>query len=472
MRARPVLLLLTLALSVSASAHAKKRQAAPPAVDSLAQLAGQALTSDIGWERLVYLCDRIGHRLSGSPQLDAAIAWAQERMREDGLQAVRGEPVLVPVWSRGEARLSMVGPRPMEIDVLALGGSIGTPAGGIEADVLVVDGLEHLELMDPASVQGRIVVFDRPFTTYRETVPIRTRGAVAASKLGAVASLVRSVGPHSLQSPHTGNQRYAEGVAPIPAAAITIEAAEMLHRLQDRGTSPRLRLQLGCSTGEPVPSANVIGEVRGSERPEEIVVLGCHLDSWDVGQGAQDDGAGCVAAMEAGRLIARLPTAPLRTVRVVLYTNEENGLAGAKAYAQAHKDEPHFAVMESDTGAGAPLGFRVDLRVPAEGPDGQPTRDEESWPGVVQRLAPLTRALEPFQATELTAGYAGADISPMTALGVPGFGVSHDMTGYWPIHHTESDTIDKIDPAVFRRNVAVYATAAWVLANMSEPLRQ
>ncbi|MCO4769587.1 MAG: M20/M25/M40 family metallo-hydrolase [Deltaproteobacteria bacterium] len=470
MRIRLALGLLVVALVLPASAGAKRKKTAPPApVDPLALIAGEAMTTDVGWERLVHLCDRIGHRLSGSPQLDQAIAWALELMREDGLDNVRGEEVLVPTWTRGDASLSLITPRPMDLQLLALGGSIATPEGGLEADVLVVDSLEDLAGRPEPEVTGRIVVYDLPFTSYRETVPIRTRGAVAAAKKGAVASLVRSVGPHSLQTPHTGNQRYEEGTPAIPTAAITIEAAEMLRRLQERGTTPRLRLHLSPSEGDPAPSANVIGEVLGSEHPDEIVVVGCHLDSWDVGQGAQDDGAGCLAAMETVRIIKGLPVRPKRTVRAVLFTNEENGLAGGKAYAKAHGQEPHFAVLESDTGAGTALGFRLDLRTLLD--DETTERDEAAWPEAMARLTPLTQALSAFDATSLTPGYAGADIGPMTRLGVPGFGLSQDMTGYWPIHHTEADTIDKIDPVVFRKNVGVFATAAWVLANLEEPIR-
>ncbi len=461
-----LLLTAALLLLVVPAAEARKKKPAPPPLDPLAQLAGEAATTDVGWERLVHLCDRIGHRLSGSPQLDQAIAWAKDRMGDDGLANVRGEEVMVPSWTRGTASAALVAPRPMELDVLALGGSPPTPEGGLEADVLVVDSLEDLERRPDAEVRGRMVLFDRPFTTYRETVPIRTKGAILAASKGAVASLIRSVGPHSLQTPHTGNQRTPDEGPAIPAAALTIEAAEMMRRLQERGTTPRVRLELGCSEGAKVRSENVLGEVLGSERPEEIVVVGCHLDSWDVGQGAQDDGAGCVGAMEAGRLIARLPTPPKRTVRVVLYTNEENGLGGAKAYAEAHGDEPHFAVLESDTGAGAAFGFRVDLRRPT---DEAPT-DEAAWSTVSDRLDPLREALAVFDAGGLEPGYGGADIGPMVRLGVPGFGLNQDMTGYWPIHHTEADTIDKIDPVVFRRNVGVFATAAWVLANLDGPL--
>lgn len=456
-------LVLAGAFAAAPDALARRAKQTEPTLAPLARIVGEALTSDVAWERLVHLCDRIGHRLSGTQPLDQAVSWATEQMRADGLADVRTEEVLVPVWQRGTASLALVGPREMPLDVLALGGSVGTGPEGIEADVLVVDSLEDLASRDRAEVEGKVVLYDRPFTTYGETVPIRTRGAAAAATLGAVASLVRSVGPSSLQTPHTGNQRYEDGVPPIPAAAVTIEAAELMHRLQDRGTTPRVWLQLGCSMGEPAPSANVIGEVRGREAPDEVVVVGCHLDSWDVGQGAQDDGAGCVGALEVGRLLARLPTPPRRTVRVVLFTNEENGLEGAKAYAEAHGDETHVAAIESDTGAGRAFGFRIDLRP-------LPNQPPLEWTEVEPRLEDLRGALLPLDAAELIPGYGGADIGPLAALGVPALGLHQDMTGYWPIHHTEADTIDKIDPATFRRNTAVLAAAAWALAE-GRPLR-
>ena len=240
------------------------------------------------------------------------------------------------------------------------------------------------------------------------------------------------------------------------------------HRLSERGTTPRVHLELVATSGGTALSANVVGEVRGRELPEEIVLVGCHLDSWDVGQGAQDDGAGCVLAMEVGRLIARLPVAPRRTVRVVLYTNEENGLAGARAYAEAHAQERHVAVLEADTGAGAARGFRVDVRRP--GADGRPVTDPALVAAVIGSLADSAQRLRAVDAHRFVPGYAGADIAPLVTAGAVGFGLDQDMSGYWPIHHTEADTLDKIDPVVLRRDAAAMTLLVYDLANRTTPL--
>ncbi len=472
----PVLLLLLLVpLTADARRKAKAVDSDAYLAESLPLVLGRALSSDRAWEDLVYLCDRIGHRLAGSPQLDEAVAWAAERMKRGGLANVRTEEVMVPKWVRGDESLHMLEPVARELPMLGLGGSIGTGDAPIEADVIVVSSFDELHVR-AGEVPGRIVVYDVPFTTYRETVPYRGRGAIEAGRYGAVASLVRSVTPESLQSPHTGGMGYGDDeeppIARIPHAAITVEDAETLHRLAERGVTPRLRLQMDAEMEDDVPSANVVGEVVGRERPEEVVVVGCHLDSWDVGQGAQDDGAGCMMALEAGRLIGELDIAPRRTVRVVLYTNEENGLRGGEAYAQAAEDggtvAAHYAVMEADIGSGEPLGWRLDVRATSE--DEPEDATQARWDAAAVRLQPLLDALAPTGAVGLRKGGAGADVWPMTRRGVVGLGLDLDTSGYWPIHHTEADTIDKIDPQVFRRNVAAMTMTALWLAEQDAPL--
>ncbi|MCK6528821.1 M20/M25/M40 family metallo-hydrolase [Myxococcota bacterium] len=350
--------------------------------------------------------------------------------------------------------------------MLGLGGSVGTPPGGIEADVVVARDFAHLESLGEA-VRGRIVLFDVPFTDYGETVAYRGRGASAAARLGAVAVLIRSVTPTSLSTPHTGALGYAGDAPRIPAAALTVEDAASLHRLADRGIVPRVRLEMGARTAPDGTSANVVGEVRGREHPGEVVVLGCHLDSWDVGQGAQDDGAGCVTVLEAARLIGALPQRPRRTVRVVFYTNEENGLRGARAYAEQHRDElpRHVAAVEADTGSGAPLGFRVHVPGGGDGGAESPLAGE-----VMDRLRGVGVLLEPLSAAHLRLAHGGADIGPLVTAGVPGFGLDQDMSGYWPIHHTAADTFDKVDPKLLARNVAAVAVLAYWLAEIPESL--
>ncbi len=429
---------------------------APPPLEVVAEtLLIRALSSSEAYEELGVLCDDIGHRLAGSTGLDRAIAWAQEELREDGLADVHTEPVTVRSWIRGEERLTQLAPRPIELDLLGLGNSVGTPPGGVEADVHVVGSLEELAA-NPEPARGKVVLFDLPFTTYGETVGVRFSGAAAASRAGAVAALVRSVTPVSLDTPHTGTLGYEDGVAPIPAAAVTIETASALHRLQDRGVVPRVRLEMGATFGPDAPSANVVGEVRGRERPEDVVVLGCHLDSWDVGQGAQDDGAGCAIVMAAADLLNGLEVKPRRTVRVVLFTNEENGLAGGKAYRDAHAGEPIVAALEVDTGAGQPLGVGVGL----------PTEDPAALAAWHEVLRPWAARLGPIGAGALSDHGYGADVAPLAQQrGIPIVMIEQDTTDYWPIHHTEADTFDKIDPVLLARNVAATAVVAYALAD-------
>ncbi|HVP14528.1 MAG TPA: M28 family peptidase, partial [Terriglobales bacterium] len=330
-------------LAAGASAAPRHRAAAPgPRIplDSLyraaaARLIGAALTSDHAHLSLSRLCDGIGNRLSGSPALDLAVDWAAAEMRVDGLENVRLQPVMVPHWVRGEERAEIVEPgitRPLVI--LGLGGSIGTPPGGVTAEVVALTSFGALDSLPADSVRGKIVLYDVPFTNYGETVRYRGAGANRAAARGAVAMLLRSVTPVSLRTPHTGAMgAYVDSLPRIPAAAVTVEDAQTIHRLLARGEPVRVHLTMGAQTLPEVLSHNVMGEIRGSARPEEVVVVGGHLDSWDVGQGAMDDGGGCVIGMEALRLMKELNLRPRRTVRCVLWLNEENGLKGGNAYA-------------------------------------------------------------------------------------------------------------------------------------------
>jgi Zn-dependent M28 family amino/carboxypeptidase len=426
--------------------------AADPVV---ARLVEQSLASEEPWAELVELCDDIGPRLAGSRNLDRAIRWARKKMLDDGL-AVELQPVDVPHWVRGPESAAILAPVAEPLDVLGLGGSVPTPEGGLEAQVVVARDWDELEALG-TSVKGRIVVYDAPWQGYGDTVGYRWAGADRAAKLGAVGVLVRSVTDTELALPHTGAMGYGAEDGRIPAAAITPEAASRFRRWTDRQRTVSVRLSLQSETKAPAASANVVGDVRGATKPDEVVLLSCHLDSWDVGTGAQDDGAACVAVMEAVAQIAALDVKPARTVRAVLFTNEENGLAGGKAYPLSNTDLKHVAAIESDTGMGGTLGFRVDGRKHT----GEAT--VAGWFPFVQGL------LEPLSAhgvTTVETGYSGADIGPLLdAQGGLGLGVAHDMSGYWAIHHTEADTIDKIDPADLRTEVALLAATAWQLAN-------
>jgi carboxypeptidase Q len=433
----------------SAQAPLAARYRAP--ADSLINA---ALRDSATWNRTALLVDKFGPRFSGTPELEASIDWILQEMRRDGLENVRGEPVMVPRWVRGAESAALVSPRRQNLPMLGLGGSIGTPPGGITAPVLVVASFQELERRK-GEARGKIVLWNVPFTTYGETVRYRATGAIAAAQAGAVASLVRSVGPFSMQTPHTGSMRYDTTVTRIPAAAITVEDAMMLHRMQRRGERLVINLQMSARTLPDVQSRNVVAEIRGREKPEEVIVLGGHIDSWDVGQGAMDDAGGSVAAWEAVRLMKQLGLRPRRTVRVVLWTNEENGLRGANAYRDRHRDQlaNHILAMESDAGTFKPTGFGF-------------TGSDSAF-AIIQQIGTL---LERIEAGQIVRGGGGADIGPIMALGVPGMGLNVDGTRYFWYHHTEADTIDKLDPREMALCTAAMAVMAYVVAEMPERL--
>ncbi|HEX2718390.1 MAG TPA: M20/M25/M40 family metallo-hydrolase, partial [Gemmatimonadaceae bacterium] len=357
-----------------------------------------ALKDSAAWNRLAKLTDTFGNRLSGSKALEDAIDWVLAEMKRDGLENVRGEPVKVPHWVRGQESLELVSPRRAKLPILGLGGTIGTPAKGITAPVIVVSGFDELTARADEA-KGKIVLFDVPFTSYGATVRYRGGGASAAAKVGAVAALVRSVTPQSLRTPHTGALRYDSTVKRIPSAAVTVEDAMMMRRMIERGDRVVVTLKLGARMLPDAPSRNVVAELRGSEKPDEIVVLGGHIDSWDVGQGAMDDGGGVVAAWEAVRLIKALGLRPRRTLRVVGWTNEENGLAGGNAYRDAHRAEvdKHVLAIESDNGVFKPRGVGFT--------------GSDSARAIVRQVA---RLLERIEAGGVAAAGGGADIGPIT----------------------------------------------------------
>jgi carboxypeptidase Q len=428
----------------------------PEAPRALAErLRAEALRTHGAYEDLAWLCDHIGHRLSGSPQLDRAIAWAQDRLKDAGLTGVHAEPVMVPHWVRGVERAEMLAPLAQPLHILGLGGSVGTPEGGITADVAVVGSFDELDQLG-GTLKGKIVLFDVPFKSYGHTVAYRHDGAARAAKHGAVAALVRSVGPVSLDTPHTGAMDYDPAFPKIPTASVTLEAATQMRRMQQRGERIRLRLEMGAKTLPDAPSANVVGEIRGTEWPDEVVLLSGHLDSWDVGQGAQDDGAGTVTVLEAARLLQALGLKPRRTIRVVLWTNEENGLRGGKAYRDAHRAEFKnlVAAFETDSGSERIKAFSLDLR--KAGP--------EAKASALAALKGLGGALEGFGPIELRLGGSGADVSPMVAEGVPGIGVGHAATHYFDVHHSHADTLDKVDRDDLAHNAAALAAFAYALA--------
>ncbi len=426
----------------------------PQTRDAASRLMDAALESPVGWDRLGAFVDAFGPRFSGTESLERSLDWLLQEMTEDGLENVREEPVMVPRWIRGEESIELVSPRRETMAMLGLGGSVGTPPEGIRAEVLVVGSFAELDER-AREAEGKIVLFDAPFTSYGQTVQYRSRGAVAAAQVGAVASLIRSVTPFSMNTPHTGVMSYEEGLPRIPHAAITLEDAAMLHRMQDRGEHIEVSLKMEARDDGMVPSRNVMAEVVGREFPNEVIVLGGHTDSWDVGQGAMDDAGGVVAAWEAVRLMKELGLRPRRTVRVVGWTAEEVGIFGGQAYADApsRSQETHVLGMESDSGVFSPLGFGF-------------TGSDEAF-AVVSEIGEL---LEPIGAGTITRGGGGADIGPMMALGMPGMGLNVEPTRYFWYHHTEADTLDKLDPEEFARCVAALAVMAYVVADLPEPL--
>jgi carboxypeptidase Q len=413
-----------------------------------------AVADSTAWNRLAEMTETFGNRLSGTPALERTIDWVIAKMQQDGLQNVRGERVMVPVWVRGAESAQLVSPRAQNLPMLGLGGSIATPPGGITADVIVVRSFSELTAK-AAQARGKIVLFDVPFTSYGETVQYRARGAVEAAKVGGVAALVRSVTPYSQRTPHTGGMFYDSTVTRVPAAAITVEDAEMLHRMQTRGERIRVKLVMSAKTLPDTPSRNVMGEIVGSEKPDEVVVFGGHIDSWDVGRGAMDDGGGVVVAWEAVKLLQRLGLKPRRTIRVVGWTNEENGGRGGQGYRDSHRAEvdKHVLAIESDGGVFKPQGF---------GFSGSDAAFE-----IVKQIGTL---LDRIQSGAIVKGGGGADIGPIMALGVPGLGLNVDGTRYFWYHHTEADTIDKLDPHEMALCVATMAVMAYVVADMPEPL--
>lgn len=442
-----------------ASGHAQRSQAAErwldPYREPAARLLGEALSSPFAWERLAELGDTFGPRLSGSRALEDALDWTVEQMKKDGLENVRKEPVKVPHWVRGQESLEIVAPRRHPLVMLGLGNSVGTPADGVEGELLIAGSFEEL-VAAGASVKGKIVLFNVPFTTYGETVRYRSTGPSRAAALGAVAALVRSVGPPGLRTPHTGGLNYDEAQPRIPGAAVTTEDADRLVRMVRRGHTLRLRLKMEARMLPDADSFNVVGEIRGRERPDEVVVVGGHIDSWDVGTGSTDDGGGCVVTWEALRLMKKLNLRPRRTIRVVLWTNEENGLRGGTAYRDRYRDQlaNHVLMVESDSGVFRPTGF---------GFSGSDTARAK-----VKDIATLLRGI---QADRISPAGGGADIGPSVEAGkIPAMSLEVDGN-YFLLHHTPADTVDKIDPMDMARASGAIAVMTYVIAEMPERLR-
>ena len=423
-------------------------------VETSLKIISKSLTDSTAYNRLGYMCDTFGPRLSGSKNLENATNWILKEMKNDGFENVRGEKVAVPTWIRGKESATLLSPFKKELSMLGLGGSIATPRGGLKAEVIVVNDWDELESRSN-EVPGKIVLFNAPFTSYGETVAYRYSGASAAAKHGAVASLIRSIGPWSMNTPHTGVMAYDDDVQKIPHAALTMEDAMMLSRIHDRDDKIIVKLDMNARMVADRWSHNVLGEIKGSIYPDEVVVVGGHIDSWDVGQGAQDDGGGCIASWEAVRLIKELGLKPKRTIRCVLWTNEENGGKGNKGYRDMHMDEmdKHVLAIESDGGVFSPKGF---------GFSGSNSARE-----IVEEIHAL---MKPIGANTISEGGRAADVAPLNDEGVPVMSLKVEGSKYFWYHHTNADTFDKVDFNEFNRCVAAIAIMAYVVADLDEPL--
>ncbi len=437
--------------------------------ETAGKLIAAAMADQEGLNRLQYLCDRIGNRLSGTQSLEHAIVWAASEMRQAGLENVQTPPVKVPHWVRGSESAVMLAPVNKPLTMIGLGMSIATPKEGVTADVVVADDFDQLAALGREKVAGKIVLFNPEWLGYGQTVQYRTSGAARAAQLGAVAVLVRSMTGHSLQTPHTGAMDYTDDVAKIPAAALSVEDAAMIERLVRGGTPVRVRLMMEAHQLPDADSHNVMGEIRGREKPEEIVVLGGHIDSWDIGQGANDDGSGIMATLQAVALIKKLGLQPRRTIRVVFWVNEENGGAGGRAYREmvGPAIKNHVAAIEMDGGAEKPIGFgfggggeeRVGRRR---------SRVAQESPAAFQRVVEIGKLLAGIDGGAISPGGGGSDIAPLMSDGVPGLGVRTAATHYFDWHHTDADSFDKIVPQEFQANVASLAVMSYVLADMPE----
>jgi carboxypeptidase Q len=443
----------------------------PQTLSDLKRIQQAALSSDYAFKQVAHLSDNIGPRLTGSAQAAKAVEYVAGELKAIGCE-VQLEKVMVPHWVRGEETASLIQWPGMadgttqKILLCALGDSVATPKEGITAEVVAVKNFEELKAMPRDKVAGKIVLFSYPFDkqmaaqgfsgpAYGEAVEYRSEGPSAAARQGAVACLIRSVGGADYRIPHTGQTKYASDAPKIPAGAVTYEDADLIVDLVKQG-SVKMKLVLTPQTLPDVESANVIGDIKGSEHPEQIVIVSGHLDSWDLGTGAIDDGAGVAVSMEVANLIHKLNLKPKRTIRVIAWMNEENGLRGAKQYAKDHEKDAanHFAAMETDGGAGHPVGLHI-----------------KGKPEVKAMMKVVGEILQESGAGALAmTENAGADIGPLEKFGVPGFAPIQDGRFYFNYHHTPADTLDKIVPKELAENSAVVAVAAYALANSEQPL--
>lgn len=462
------------AFALALVAHAAHAQTTPattpapaaPAPTTTDRIVREALSHGRAYALLETLCTVAPHRLAGSSGAAEAVRWAKDEMARAGLENVHLEECRVPHWERGEvASLSVVEPadvRDTKLPIVALGGSVGTSPDGVRGEIVEVKSFDELAKLG-AAVKDKIVFFNRPmdptlldtFEAYGRAVDQRARGALEAGKLGAVAAIVRSMTNRIDDFPHTGSMRYGTEGPRIPAAAVSTAGAERLAAILQHGAHPILSLKLDCRELPDAVSSNVVGELRGSRAPDEIVLAGAHLDAWDVGQGANDDGAGCVQCIEALRLVRVLDLRPKRTLRVVLFMNEENGLKGAQAYHDAHAAElgRHVLALESDRGSFAPRGFQTNAS-----------------PEAMAMLRPIVAAFAATGGSMLASGGGGADTTPLEHDGVTVMEYVPDPQRYFDVHHCQRDTLDSVNPRELELGAALIAAMIQGVADLDEPL--
>lgn len=403
------------------------------------------------------LTTEVGPRMAGTEADMRAVSWARAKFAELGFDEVRIEPVKFPLWTRGREQAEVIAPYPQPLHITALGGSIGTGEQALQAEVVMFASLADLQAAADGSLSGKIAFINGRMERFRDgrgygpAVAQRGNGASEAAKKGALAVVIRSVGTDLDRFPHTGQMRYADGVTRIPAAALSVPDANLLQHMIERGQPVTLKLDIGAELRGEGLSYNVIGDIRGRSKPEEVVVIGGHLDSWDLGTGAIDDGAGVGITMEAGAAILKHAQRPLRTVRVIAWANEEQGLHGANTYAAAHAKEisQHILGAESDFGAGRVYALRAGV-----------TADYQArFAQIAEVLAPLGIPYEP------TGGGAGPDVGPLVVRGMPWAQLAQDGTDYFDTHHTANDVLERVDSAALDQQVAAYAVLAWMAAD-------
>ncbi len=447
---RTILSIIVLAIITLVSLLSNDGNSVDIILSNLKRIYSVSQANNNAWATLAELCDNFGPRLSGSDNLEKAIDWIENKLRLEGYDSVWTEEVMVPKWVRIHEDCEMTYPRRKVMPILAFGGSVSTPNDGILAEVLVVKDFEDLE-RNKLKVKGKIVVYNPPYEGYGKTVQYRWIGAVKAAEYGAVAALCRPVTPMSMYNPHTGVMHYEDTVPKIPFASMTEEDVLLLERMQNRGITPKLFLKITTRNEGLSPSKNIVAEIRGVGRPDEIIAFGGHIDSWDVGSGAHDDGGGCIASWFALKIFKTLGIKPKRTLRLVFWVNEENGLAGGKRYAELHSKEPHILLFEFDSGVFSPnrIGF--------SGPD-------SLW----EKIQTFKNYLSNFfHDLQITKGGGGVDISPMTKLGYPGSSLGTDDKGkYFWYHHSQTDTPDKVDPKDLNDCIAVIAMFLYLYSEL------